>query len=671
MMKKILRAGICLLLCLVTALPAFAAAEGSLDRFTEQGGRGNYTDVPRRSWYYQTVQAVSRVGLMEGDKGRFYPDGTLTVAEAVTVAARFHSIYTDGDLQPYLKSKPWYKGYFTYLADNMNLPRGLYEKAQKNADRATVFALLAQIIDPKDAAQINIMYEIPDYNGSAADKILTLYRAGILTGSDSQGRMLPDSNIKRCELAAILGRMVYPKLRKKTYFAPRCAGDFDHFTDQRVYSNNFSDVRKSDWFYKNVRECYQKGIMSGVSAGRFDTTSTVCLNEAAAIAARLHNTYTLGSTDYLESFPKGKNWWDKYFDYLESLGVQLPGGRQSAERPLTRAQTVALLSAVLGNDALKDINHISQIPDYIGGGDVLAAKRFYNAGITRGQDGYGTFAPMQKITRSELAAMTSRLVNAALRQKFTLQAPPRVSTFVYGVSGAGRALTGTRIGNGKNVLVLGFAIHGWEDHFARDGQELVNTAEALIKDLKGSKSLTDGWTVYVLPLLNPDGLYDGNSCNGSGRCTVYSYNQNGEKVKRGIDLNRCFPSGFTRYTGARNYNGSTPMAASEAQAIDGFLRAVHGTRRNIFIDVHGWYNQIITQNPSGFLSQAFKSQFPQTRPSTTQGKGYLMRYAYEELGYESALFEFPADVNSHADFVRRGYQTKFIGSIHYILKNGK
>ena len=40
-----------------------------------------------------------------------------------------------------------------------------------------------------------------------ADDIYTLYRLGVLSGSDSKRSFLPDSNIKRSEVAAILCRL--------------------------------------------------------------------------------------------------------------------------------------------------------------------------------------------------------------------------------------------------------------------------------------------------------------------------------------------------------------------------------------------------------------------------------------------------------------------------------
>lgn len=71
--------------------------------------------------------------------------------------------------------------------------------------------------DTELAAQNNIPDgSIPDIlvSSEAAPDIYLLYRAGVMTGSDSQGSFLPAANIRRCEVAAIISRMVIPSLRK-------------------------------------------------------------------------------------------------------------------------------------------------------------------------------------------------------------------------------------------------------------------------------------------------------------------------------------------------------------------------------------------------------------------------------------------------------------------------
>ena len=253
-----------------------------------------------------------------------------------------------------------------------------------------------------------------------------------------------------------------------------------------------------------------------------------------------------------------------------------------------------------------------------------------------------------------------------------VRAPACASRIVYGYSGEGRELVAYKFGNGSNVLVAGFGIHGWEDNFNRDGGCLVYTADQLMKQLDQNRRLiTDyGWTVYVLPSLNPDGLIDGYTCDGPGRCTTTYLDANGNLVRgRGVDLNRSFPHGWYPYTSERNFNGSQPLSAREAQALAAFVRDVRGNGTNICLDVHGWYTQTITSTGrEGTLFQTFSKRFPRnTFANCATAIGYFTAYT-TSLGYQSCLFEFPGGIYSMDAFRRSGYCEDFNASVLDLLK---
>lgn len=89
---------------------------------------------------------------------------------------------------------------------------------------------------------------------------------------------------------------------------------------------------------------------------------------------------------------------------------------------------------------------------------------------------------------------------------------PDVVMETYGTSGKGRPLNAYKIGSGNKVLFAGFAIHGFEDAWNNDGLELVKIGNKLIEDLaqyKRDNGNLHGWTVYVVPCMNPDGVIDG------------------------------------------------------------------------------------------------------------------------------------------------------------------
>lgn len=251
--------------------------------------------------------------------------------------------------------------------------------------------------------------------------------------------------------------------------------------------------------------------------------------------------------------------------------------------------------------------------------------------------------------------------------------PRRQETICYGRSGSGRKLLAYRFGTGENVLIAAFAIHGWEDSFAQDGQLLVDTGNQLMQVLASQDTsliVPGDWTVYVLPCLNPDGLHDGWTCNGPGRCTTHYLNADGLcEEGTGMDLNRCFPYRFNIAYGSRNYCGSEPLCAREAVALAQFTQSVMGNGLNILIDTHGWYQQtIVSDGWSGTLFQTFSAYFPGNSYASLRGAdGYYSAWAAYTLGYDACLFEFPY-VSSIQDFQEKGYGQDYVDAICSILE---
>lgn len=253
-----------------------------------------------------------------------------------------------------------------------------------------------------------------------------------------------------------------------------------------------------------------------------------------------------------------------------------------------------------------------------------------------------------------------------------VRAPVSASKIVYGYSGEGRELVAYKFGNGSNVLVAGFGIHGYEDNFPKDGGCLVYTADQLMKLLDRNRQyITDyGWTVYILPSMNPDGLISGYTENGPGRCTTTYLDANGNLIRgTGVDLNRCFPTSWTAYSSERNFNGPKPLSAKEAQALAGFVKSVKGKGCNICLDVHGWYTQTITSTGrEGTLFKTFAKRFPKnTFANCATAIGYFTAYT-TEIGYQSCLFEFPDGLKSMEEFQKSGYCEDFNACVLDLLK---
>ena len=238
---------------------------------------------------------------------------------------------------------------------------------------------------------------------------------------------------------------------------------------------------------------------------------------------------------------------------------------------------------------------------------------------------------------------------------------------LYGKSGlmykgtGGSYLKYYKIGTGTKHLILNYSIHGFEDSYSKDGSELTYMANELYNYLKSNMSddLIQKWTVYILPLSNPDGQYSGWTNDGPGRTTVYSW-ANGHK---GIDMNRCFPVGYTSLRSERNYNGTAPLQAYEAQSLRDFILNNTGTQ-NIVIDVHGWLNETVGNNEIGSL---YRNEFGISKHINTYGKGYLIQWARTIPKTKSMLLELP-EVKSHNELVSKKYVDKFNKATINLLK---
>lgn len=178
--------------------------------------KGHFKDVSSSQWYASNVASAYELGLMKGTSNTtFNPSGDVTIAEALTMASRIHSIYTTGSENFVQSGQNWYQVYVDYanqngiIDDTYNSYYKLGDVTRK-ATRAEFAMFFAGALPDKGLAAINIIYDnaVPDVgNIACSSAVYKLYRAGILTGSDVKGTFHPTSFITRAEAAAIVDRM--------------------------------------------------------------------------------------------------------------------------------------------------------------------------------------------------------------------------------------------------------------------------------------------------------------------------------------------------------------------------------------------------------------------------------------------------------------------------------
>ena len=220
-MKKTIALMLALLMTVVSSVGIFA--EG-LENFTQRYEYSEevFSDVKTGDWFYENVTSVYEYGLMNGKGGgRFDPDGNITVAETLTIAARLHAIYTKNSTDEFTKSSPWYQVYADYCeAEGItaSLQEGLPEDLNEAASRGLFAAILASSFPESEFTEKNEVADnaIPDVDigDEYAAEIYRLYRSGVTIGSDKKGNFYPERSIKRSEVAAIITRIVDPSLRQ-------------------------------------------------------------------------------------------------------------------------------------------------------------------------------------------------------------------------------------------------------------------------------------------------------------------------------------------------------------------------------------------------------------------------------------------------------------------------
>lgn len=181
-----------------------------------------FRDTDESAWYGSqqqgVVKTVVQLGIMNGyADGTFHPTDNITLSEAIKMAAVVHAVYNgQPDSFSATKDGRWYDAYLNYCVKNGIVLDGEYSNLDAYATRSQIAHIFAKAVS--DFAVINdVDYGyIPDVNerNKYADEILSLYRAGVLTGDGGTRAFRPSDAITRAEAAAIISREALPTTRR-------------------------------------------------------------------------------------------------------------------------------------------------------------------------------------------------------------------------------------------------------------------------------------------------------------------------------------------------------------------------------------------------------------------------------------------------------------------------
>ena len=230
-------AALLLLLLLLFPKTRVAAGEGAVTRgdfvvlLWESAGAVPYdaatafTDVPRDHACAQALGWAAAQSLVLGvGEGRFAPDQTLTVAEALKLAAFLESRYTgDSFHQQPAAGSPWYRSSVAYCEASGILEPGQFDDYQRPITRLEMARLFAATSLGRSMPEINdlerVRQSVPDLDGTEpdAEAAYRLYAQGVLTGSDGALTFRPGAPLTRAEAAAVAARMARAEQRVRLW----------------------------------------------------------------------------------------------------------------------------------------------------------------------------------------------------------------------------------------------------------------------------------------------------------------------------------------------------------------------------------------------------------------------------------------------------------------------
>ena len=192
-----------------------------------------------------------------------------------------------------------------------------------------------------------------------------------------------------------------------------------NFRKTKTYKpGQFADVNENDWFGYNkdrsIVAAYEYGLMQGSGAAAFNPVGNFTIAEAIALAARVHNIYDGGTGE----FPQGANWYQAFLDYAIANGIVGAGTFSNYNKAATRAEMAYIFSRALPEDEFAPQNTVISLPDVNNSTPYSAAiVLLFRAGVFKGGDERGTFSPGNNITRAEAAAIISRVILPATRER--------------------------------------------------------------------------------------------------------------------------------------------------------------------------------------------------------------------------------------------------------------
>ncbi len=194
---------------------------------------------------------------------------------------------------------------------------------------------------------------------------------------------------------------------------------------------NFTDVAESDWYYNDVKSAVELGLVNGKSDTEYAPNDNLTYAEAIKLAACMNQLYV----EKAITLAPGTPWYQTFVDYCTEKGITTKAYDYTAYA--TREGYMEIFANALPSEGLAEINYIPDgaIPDVPATSEYAAGiYKLYRAGILAGVDAAHNCNPTANITRAEVAAILTRMMNADKRVAFDMGEKPEEKPVIDGLT---------------------------------------------------------------------------------------------------------------------------------------------------------------------------------------------------------------------------------------------
>lgn len=350
----------------------------------------NFSDVKETSWYAENVKSAYELGFMNGkSEGQFDPNGNVTVAEGITMAARVNAIYNGKEI------------------------------TKKEAAPAEEAQEIRFDFDTDEGISLN------HANGEVDGGILVMEPdAPNAAGHFDLGVFLNELDVDASVYKTLKVRMKREareninerRENAEVYFTTETAATLG--AEGTFLYPKLDSFNMDDWFELTVDLTQAPEWKGTVTRLRFDPTN----NNGLYYIDYIVLTSASAKAPVVEQPKKEEKWYDMYVDYAVANGIIRKTTFGNYTRNATRAELASMFAAALPAEHFAEINDIKGIPDVDKKASYAnALLMLYKAGVVLG-DAEGNFNPDSDIKRSEVAAIINRVAIPESRVRGTVEA---------------------------------------------------------------------------------------------------------------------------------------------------------------------------------------------------------------------------------------------------------